>query len=76
MSAVWFVCHTFQAWGMKAMVVSAAAELPVQSVIVMVDIDCFAGDDYSVAANCRNDEWPQPVNSPRQAGKYKNAYSI
>ena len=35
MSAVWLVRHTFQAWGMKAVVVSVAAALPIQSEIVM-----------------------------------------
>ena len=35
MSAVWRVLHTFQTCGMKAVVVSVAAALPAQSVILM-----------------------------------------
>lgn len=40
MSAVCFVRHTFHACGMKAVVVSVAAALPIQSVVFMVIVLC------------------------------------
>ena len=54
---------------MKATVVSAAAELPVQSVTVMADIDCFAEGDYSVAANCKSARMAAAGKQPALGGQ-------
>lgn len=43
--------HTFQACGMKAVVVSMAAALPIQLLMVMGEFVVSMDDDYNVVAN-------------------------